>query len=171
MSQNRLKQSDYDDLSAYVDGELHSARHAEVERLVRTDLTWQGEMEEIRRLNEVMAALDVPLAADDLPERIISTVHQRVHAKHWAWAMRLGASIGVAAAAAVVIVAIILTNKTTNVSTTPPLVPVASTTSQITEQNDKQIIETLDFYRDFEILENYETIEAIERLELASLEN
>lgn len=171
MSQNKLKQSDYDDLSAYVDGELHSARHAEVERLVRTDLAWQGEMEKIRKLNEVMGALEVPAPADDLPERIISNVHQRIHAKHWAWAMRLGASIGVAAAAAVVIVAIILTNKTTNVSTTPSLVPEAPTASQTAGQNDKQIIETLDFYRDFEILENYETIEAIERLELASLES
>lgn len=64
-----LTQSQREDLSAWLDGELDAAEAARVEQLVADDPVWAREAEQLRRLDALLDAWEAPAPADDLAER------------------------------------------------------------------------------------------------------
>jgi len=74
----QLKQSEFEELSAWLDGELSAERSAEVERHVREDVAWARAAAELRAIHEAMDGVETPPAPDaGLARRIIAGVHVR----------------------------------------------------------------------------------------------
>ena len=147
-----LEQSDFEDLSAYFDGQLDADRTAAVAELIRSDPVWQAEWDRLQAIDRILDACDVPAAPSDLDDRILGFVRSRARRRkvlQWVWPAAGAAAV----AAAIIIVAI----------ATEPKLPVAGF-----DDVDQAIVENLDFVRDLDVLENYETLEAIERIELAN---
>jgi len=163
--QQELRQADVEDLSAYLDGELEADRRAAVEGLIRSDAAWRAERDRLEALDRVLEVYDVPAPPGDLAERVLGTVRVKVRrgkVLRWVWPLA-----GAAAAAAVILVAALLS--------APEPQPTASTNTQhiakkrpVPDEVEQAIVEHLRFVRDLDVLENYETLEAIERIELAS---
>jgi anti-sigma factor RsiW len=72
-----LGQSDFADLSAWLDGELPGGRAAEVERLVRDDPVWRRAERELRGLHEALDSYAAPSAAPSLARRILAGIPRR----------------------------------------------------------------------------------------------
>ncbi len=72
---NRLGQQDFEDLSAYLDGELDAARRAEVERLLRDDPVWQRAHRELAAVDGALDACTVPAPPSGLAQRIVARAH------------------------------------------------------------------------------------------------
>lgn len=156
-----LGQSDFEDLSAYFDGQLDADRTAAVGELIRTDPVWQGEWDQLQAIDRVLDTCDIPAAPSDLDDRILEFVRTRARRRkvlRWVWPLA-----GAAAAAAIIIVATVLNGPGTP---TQPELPIAGKPDAA--EVERAIIEHLDFVLDLNVLENYETLEAIERIELAN---
>ncbi len=69
-----LGQSDLDDLSAFVDGELDEPRRSEVESLVAGDPRWAAEYEQLLRIDRALDCLIAPEPPSDLPDRMIREI-------------------------------------------------------------------------------------------------
>lgn len=146
-----------------MDGELDPARTAEVDHLVRTDPQWRRALSRLRALDQMLETVNVPAAPPEMADRIIQSVRRRTRRAHMAWTARIG--VGLAAAAAIIIVAIMAFNSTSH-HAPDTNDPVNTALADKTSAEDEEfIIQHLDFYRDMEIVENYETLEAIEHLE------
>ena len=72
-----LGQSEFEDLSAWLDGELPSDRAAEVERLVREAPAWARAAEELRTLNEALDGYVVAAPDTHLARRILANLPAR----------------------------------------------------------------------------------------------
>ena len=167
-----MTESDFEDLSAYLDGRLTPERAARVERLIASDSAWQEAWRRLQAVDEALGSVTIPPAPADLPDRIIASVRGAGHRRRWTWLVRIG--VPLAAAAAVLIVALILAdNRDVEPAGAPPSGIARHAESpapaddgrQSAGQDDALIVEYLDFFRDIDVLENYETLEAIERLE------
>ena len=73
----RLGQSDFEDLSAWLDGELPLGRAAEVERLVQDDPVWRRTERELRILHEALDGYTAPAPAPGLARRILAGIPTR----------------------------------------------------------------------------------------------
>ena len=161
-------QNDFENLSAFADGELDASRAAEIERLVQTDPQWQRAMRRLVDLDRALEAMSAPPVDPHLPDRIIDSIHRRIRRGRLVWAARVGAAL--AAAAAIVIIAVVALNNASHESQPAgghhgPSVAVNKVAGDVEER----IIQHIDFYRDMEVVENYETLEAIESLEASPM--
>ena len=157
--QQKLGQTDFEDLSAYLDGQLDADRKGTVEELIRSDPTWEAECNQLQALDKILDVCDVPAPPNGLAERILERVRTKTargKVLRWVWPLA-----GAAAAAAIIVVATILNG---------PAKPKDIAKSPVVPEDgvEQAIIEHFDFVRDLNVLENYETLEAIERIELAS---
>jgi hypothetical protein len=66
------------------------------------------------------------------------------------------------AAAAAVVLAVVLWHNKPDPTSTGPLVAV-------TQVDDEVVVENLDFFKDFQVVDNYQTLQAIDDLEKASI--
>jgi len=169
MTRESLNDSEFEDLSAFLDGRLDARRAAQVEGRLRRDPRRREILDELRaadRALETMAAPPAPPA--DLAEKVIAGVRRRRRAGPWRWVVRIGGSL--AAAAAVALVAIVIARP----SAPPPrrqadaTAPPEGDNAAATVEDTSSDTAVLDFLRDFEVVENFETLEAIERMETAS---
>ena len=153
----RLKQTDLDDLSALVDGEMPSQRAEEVRRLVEANPHWRDAFDKLQAVDVAVAHLPAPPTVPaNLSERIVTAVR---HDKQSRSALRWAAWLAPAAvAAAVVLLAVLL-----KPSRPPPAQPDSAVRDL--SQVDRFAVENWDFVRDIDVLENYETIQAIADLE------
>ena len=165
-------QNDFEDLSAFADGELDASRAAEIDRLIQTDPQWQRAMGRLGDLDRALDAMSAPTMDPALPDRIIGSIHRRIRRGRLAWTARIGAAL--AAAAAIAIVALVVLehlssrHQPVDVDHDTPLVSDENAGKQTASKDEELIIQHLDFYRDMEVVENYETLEAIESLEASS---
>ena len=67
----QLNESDFADLSAWMDGEVADERAAGIQRLVEQDPTWRSAWTELKALDSAMEAWSVPEPAADLHERLV----------------------------------------------------------------------------------------------------
>lgn len=156
-------QYDFDDLSAYLDGELEPARKAEVEKLLREDSSWQAAYAELKALDGILSAWQSPEAPDRLAERIATAARQCGSKRQVIRLARIIGPIAAAAAAAAIFVAVLINNQPQQTNMADP----SNGTAKISiEELDEVVVENLEFFRDYEILTNFETLEAIERLEI-----
>lgn len=74
MSDQGLTPVDFEDLSAWLDGELDGERSARVAALVGADPAWRRARAELTALDAALDAYTVPAAPADLAERILRRV-------------------------------------------------------------------------------------------------
>jgi anti-sigma factor RsiW len=73
----QLGQSDFEDLSAWLDGELSAERAAQVERLVHEDRLWRQAERELCSLHEALDSYAAPAPAPGLARRILAGIPTR----------------------------------------------------------------------------------------------
>ncbi len=176
----KLTQDEFDDLSAWLDGELPTDRAGEVERLVREDAAWSRAAAELEATDRALDAWTVPAPPADLAERIVescSARRRRTIVFRWIAAG--------AAAAAIVVAAVALTyvarrgapapsedriartdDATDGANQEAPPAPgtkVVDAHLEGVREGDRFVVENLDFFRNYDVLVNLETIEAVER--------
>jgi len=62
------------ELQAFVDNELDSSRHAEIEKLIQTDARLKSKVEEYQKINRDLKQLYQPHLDEDIPDRLIKTI-------------------------------------------------------------------------------------------------
>lgn len=179
---HELTQGEFEDLSAWLDGELSAEGARKVERLVREDAAWSRAAAELKATDRALDAWTVPAPTADLSERIIescSARRRRTIALRW---IAAGAAV-----AALVVAAVALTYVARRGEPTPsddriarqddgaptngalqdaPPSPGANVVDARLEgvsPKDRFVVENLDFFRNYDVLVNLETIEAVER--------
>ena len=177
-----LGNTEFENLSAFLDVELDGPRAAEVARLVREDATWRNAYRELAALDAALDAYTVPQPAGDLVDRVLFGVHASARRSH---VLRVIAWVApVAAAAAILLVAIALSARPGGSGGTSP-------DPTITAKAIEQEIEASEAYQDVpqaqragleeEIVKNYgvlrglledydvvadlDTLDAIEQIE------
>lgn len=174
----QLEQSDLEDLSAFLDGELAGDRLAEVRRLVQTDAAWRQASAELAALGDVLGTVQAPAHSDGLAERI--KLSARRDAQSGA-RLRLVRWLAPLAAAAAIVLAVFIYGPQANdpadkVADTPgkigdaaptgsPDADAATVALQGLAAEDQFVVENLEFVRDYSVLEDFETLQAIEEIE------
>ncbi len=188
---SRLTQSELEDLSAFVDGELPAEQSRRIARRVESDGAWADAHRELLALDGLLDAYTVPAGDEGLAERICRPyrrARQRVLRPVGAWWRRL---VPLSAAAAVVIGLGILGWREYVGRLDAPNEPVemASAAGQPARQDaepddgmdevdrglkdysraEQFAIVNLPMVRtvseDYDVIANFETLEAIEQLE------
>ena len=171
----RLADSDLEDLSACLDGELPPERLAEVQRLIRDDPAWQAAHRELVAVDAALEAYTAPAAPADLSARIVR--HSR-RAGRRSQALRLAAWLAPAAAAAAVILIALAWFGRPHGPQPPKPVLVRTPAGELDRSRayravpkderqdfEEEIVRHLSFFRDYEVLEEFETLAAIDQLE------
>ncbi|NLW85283.1 MAG: hypothetical protein GXY38_00230 [Planctomycetes bacterium] len=157
----QLGAADLEDLSAYLDGELDAADVARVERLLHDSPAWARALDELRRLDQAAGCWRAPAPGNDLAARIVLAARRGRTVKLVRWLAPVGA-----AAAAVAALAIF------NTGDAPiqqrPSTPTAQLAQPGPVVDDAFLIENLRFVRSYDIVSNYETLEAIEAAEAST---
>jgi anti-sigma factor RsiW len=172
-----LSAAELEDLSACLDGELGADRAAEVRRLVRDEPPWQRAHRELTAVDRALECYSVPAPVADLADRILAGVRRSARRRR---AFRVAAWVGpIAAAAAVVLIVFAVLNR----GERRPAGSMIVRTHEVQQKElddsrayrdvpkaerrdmDEVIIQNLGFFRNYELLEEFETLEAIERLE------
>ena len=167
MTAGHLTQDDFDDLSALLDGELSPRRAGEVEGLVQSDPHWQAAWQELQAVDEALDAYGIPPAPQDLPERIIAAAHRLGRPRPII--LRIARWAGpAAAAAAAVVIAVAIASRTTPPNTAKPIVDNAADKAGPLKGLDEEarfVVANLPFFKDYGVLENLDTLKAIEQLD------
>jgi len=159
MVREPMDQSELEDLSAFLDGELPPQRAAEVEALIRSDPRWAAAQRELNALDAILDAYAAPPAPADLAGRIIRRSRKLGRPKPLVIRLVRWIAPAAAAAAVILIAAVALRRGPTRTQVSPKdaLADVPKA--------DRFVVENLSFFRDYEVIENLETLKAIERLD------
>jgi len=163
-----------DDLVAYRDGELDAPRHEQVRRLVRQDPTWRQAYEQMQAVDGLLDAYEAPPASPELAGRVIEHVYDADRRRaRLVWFARFAAPI--AAAAAILLLALIVRNALTGrveepVGPAPAVVTEDPPTGidKVLEDvpaEDRFVVAYYEMFRDLDVVENFEVLQAIDRLE------
>ena len=174
--EGQLGQSDFDDLSAWLDGELDAGRAGGVANLVRTDPLWRRTHAELVMLSAALDACDVPSAPDDLADKIIAHSRRGGRRSLSARVVRVAVPFAVAASVIVAVTFLVMHTRprgpdgSDGAGRQIAARPAAKVSQQAltTAEQDKCIVKNLHFFRNYDVLVNYETLEAIDRLETDS---
>ena len=148
MADGLERQSELEELSAWMDGELDTPAAERVARLVREDPRWRATFEQFRAVDASLAASPPASPAGDLADRITAAAYRR---RVWARAARIAAP---AAAAAAIVLAVYLGRPR-------PLSPVEEEVTQILSDvasEDRFIVQNLTLFEDYEDVERYEQV-------------
>jgi anti-sigma factor RsiW len=167
MMNRELTQLELEDLSAYVDGELAADRAAQVAGLIASDAAWARAYADLKALDGLLGSVAAPTVPADLAERIIANVGPQPASRR---VIRMPWLKAAAAAAAAVLIAVGAWN----------LMPrqnqqvaggAFSQSESVAEAQQVEAFaqENLDFLQNMDILKDYDTLAAIERLEQSSL--
>lgn len=156
-----LNENEWNDLSAYRDGELSPARRAEIEALLAGDAAWQAAHAELASLDALLDRCPPPPPAD--PE-MASRIIRNVRAARPSFIIRLARYAAPIAAAAGILVAVAVWK---NLTLTPEQAQLRQDNRVLNsvKEDDRIIVENLDFFRDYDVVANYETLEALDQVE------
>jgi len=178
MADERLNPAQWEDLSAWLDGQLPPAEAERVERLVADAPAWQRAARQLRAAEAALEAYQAPTPAADLPERILRGVAAAERRRRrWVWAGRVAAPL--AAAAAILLAVLLWYPAQTTTPAEPgsppalaagegPALPGQQKVDQVLQgirQEDRFVVENLDFFEDYDVVANFEVLQAIDRLE------
>ncbi len=171
MSAEKLEQSELEQLTAYVDGELPADEASVVAERIAADPTWAAVADELAKLDGLLDAWDAPPLRRDLTEAIVIRTAQRPGMPRW---VRLAAPLATAAAVLLLVWAF------RSFSGNPEEPEIASTPRQTVEQKlvgelatvigdlseeDRFAVENLDVLENYDVLTDFETLEAIAEIE------
>jgi len=155
----KTEQPDFDDLSAWLDGELEDDRAEQVKRAAAPDGDLGQVHRELRELDEMLNTLTVPPAPAGLAERIIARTRRAARRRLVVRVVRWAAPVA-AAAAVVIAVALHISWPPHQPPTTTPPVAIGDQPGKIDRPKD---VAKASFFADFDVLENYDTLEAMEK--------
>jgi anti-sigma factor RsiW len=161
-----MKQSDFAALSAYVDGQLEGPRAAQVRELIASDPAWREAYRQMTQLDQLLNTVDVPAAPADLAGRIISRVRgQRSHA-----ILRFARYAAPLAAAAAIVIGILVCQGLLGTPRHGTQVAIGTNVENHAPPEERKVVEdlaaeNLDFFKDYDVVSNLDTLEAIDRLE------
>lgn len=159
MSESKLKPTELEQISAFLDGELPETQARQVAEMIERDPAWAAAANEFSRLDVLLEAWPTPRLAGDLTTSILSATRRK--RPHPAWVQWMAPL----AAAAAIVVAVTLFRP----APTAPGPKVADSTMQRTleavPQEDRFVVENLDVFEDYDVLVQYETLEALAALE------
>jgi anti-sigma factor RsiW len=161
-----MKQSDFADLCGWIDGQLEGPRAAQVQELVATDAAWREAYRQMTQLDQLIHACDVPPVPADLAGRIISHVRGRrshVILKFVRYAAPL-------AAAAAIVIGILVWQGFLGTFRHDAQFATVTKIDKPAPQEDRKVaedlaVENLDFFKDYDVVSNLDTLEAIDRME------
>ncbi len=156
-----LQQDDFDDLSAYLDGELPAADARRVETLIRENVAWRRSYQELQAVSTALDAFEAPAAPPALAGRIQAQIRAQRQAPV---VIRLVRWLAPAAAAAAVLIAATFAFKSIP-SGGGPIAQAPKAPAADSAKVDTFIVENLEFFRDMDVVNNLETIEAIQDAE------
>jgi len=163
MNEDALTEAQWEDVSALADGELPAGQSDAVARRAREDPAWRRAQEELAALDRLLEAYAVPAAGADLVERIIARLPAKAPS---AWGVgRVIRYLAPAAAAAAIILGVEIYRRVPQAAPYAPEARQVSKALQGIPERDQFVVENLDLFRNYEVLVNLETIEAIQRLE------
>ena len=157
----KAKQDGLDDLSAWLDGELEGERVERLRRAIDEDAELTEARRELCRLDDLLNRLSAPPPREGLAETIIASARQ---AKRRGPVVRTLRWLGPVAAAAAVIIGIAL-HRGLRPSPVKPTGGQPSAQKSPKKHDADGSIAKASFFADFNLLENYDTLEAIEQLE------
>ena len=170
----KLRQEDFEQLSAFLDGELSEADRARVEERLAANEAWRRARGRLEALDRALDAYAVPAPPAGLAQRIIQRTSQSGATVRWAWP-RLRYLAPLAAAAALVAAVLVYHA----ISQPAGQRPDAANSQGIVEPGslpddtwafeeprqvaelDNLVEDNLDFFRDLGVVNNLDTIEAI----------
>jgi anti-sigma factor RsiW len=151
-----LTQQDRQDISALLDGELAPARADEVRRLIEADTAWRAAYDELRELDALLDNWQVAPPPADLNSRILAALGAPAGATLRRWL-----AAGAAVAASIVLAAAVWLQLPAS-----PTAPVgAQQAQQDSAEVDALIAENVEFFQAYEVVANFETLQAIEKVE------
>jgi len=179
---NTLGKDDFENLSAFLDGELDGDRAAEVERLVRQEEPWRTAHRELTAVDSLLDEYTVPRPPGDLADRVLTGVRAADRRSH---VLRVMAWVGpAAAAAAIVLIALALAGRLGWPGDASPKQPIVAAvnpreieSSQAYEdvpqaqraELEKEIVKNYGVLRglidDYDVIADFDTLEAIEKVE------
>ena len=176
-----LTESELENLSAYMDGELPAEpAAAEVARGIESDAAWRQMRRDLQDVDSLLDCYTAPPASAELTGRIMSAVRKQAHHRQ---VLRVVSWLAPAAAAAAIIIVGLAVfggghwfsqTQTPGIVSTPVNIEpelAESTAFQAVpvEQRpalQEEIIRHLNFFRDYEVAADLETLEAIEQLDI-----
>lgn len=168
----KLTQQDFEQLSAFLDGELGEADRAQVAERLAADEAWRRARSRLEALDIALDAYAVPPAPAGLAQRILQRTTRRRATVRWAWP-RLRFLAPLAAAAALVAALLVYHAVRQPAAPGPELAnpqvvdpaPLPEDTNAFEEPRlaelDGMVEDNLDFFRDLGVVNNLDTIEAI----------
>jgi anti-sigma factor RsiW len=160
-----LTQLEFEDLSAYLDGELDARRAAEVRARVESDPAWRGVHAQLQAVDAAMDAYAAPPAPADLPERVLAYVNREASQPVVIRLVRWAAPL---AAAAAVLVAAGLLYRHLTASPGAPGNAVRTAPAPAAENNqavESLVRDNLDFFKDLDVVANLDTLQEMDRME------
>ena len=161
MVDKRLTPTQRDQLSAYLDGQLPADEAAAVAERIAADPRWRAAAEAYGRLDVVLDRWTTPRMRRDLTAAILAEARRKPPRPAWVrWVAPLSA-----AAAIVVAVMLSIDGPAPRVASDPPLHERVERVVQAVPQADRFVVENLDIFADYDVLENFDTLRAIAALE------
>jgi len=147
------RQSDIEELVAWMDGELPADQARRVAALLETDPRWQTTHRQFQDVDAAMDLLTTPSPSSDLTDRIVRAARRQQTVGR---AVRIMGSL---AAAAAIVVAVWLAWPADPRDAMPEL-PGAAALSDVPEQ-DRFLVRNLDLVRDLEEVVHYEQMRSV----------
>jgi ferric-dicitrate binding protein FerR (iron transport regulator) len=166
MPERELGQSDLDELSAWMDGELTGTDARRVERLVQTDPTWRSACDQLQGVADALDGLATPAAPAELTARILRAARPTPLVVRF---LRVAAPL---AAAAAIVLGVMLwaphTDRTDDSRTAANLSPaekkiaeVVDTTLKDVPEKDRFIVANLTLFDNYKQVEAYQEVSAV----------
>lgn len=158
MSDRLERQSDLEQLSAWMDGELDPPAGESVARLVREDPIWRATWEEFRAVDSALEACPPVRPRRDLTDRIVRAARRQ---RLWSRAVRIAAPL---AAAAAVILAVYLAWPQRQ---TPAPTLMQEVEKEITRtlhdlpKEDQLIVRKLSFFENYPEVKRYQRVREV----------
>lgn len=161
----RLTQTELEELSAWLDGELPPAEAAIVAQRVRQDPVWTRAQAELAALDAALNVCTVPAAPEGLADRIRENVRRHRGGR----IIRIVKYLAPAAAAAAIVLAVVIWQSGLRTGTTPAggngTIGQVDAALKGMNDEDKLAVEAMDFFKNYDVLDNFETLQAIDKLE------
>jgi anti-sigma factor RsiW len=167
---DKLSAEQYELVSAYLDGALSEAQSAELARRITDDPAWAAAAADFRRLDSLLDTWPAPPLQRDLTDAILAQAHARRKLPGWVGAL---APLAAAAAIAVAAWAWHLAGPATPgapaggvvAGANDNLPPEAREVVSRIDPADQFVVENLDLLQDYTVLEDFATLQAIDRLQ------
>ena len=174
-----LTASELENLSAYMDGELPAGSAAEVARGIEADAAWRQMRRDFQDVESLLDDYTAPPASAELTGRIMSAVRRHARRRQ---VLRVVSWLAPAAAAAAILLIGLAVFGGGHWFGQPQTYPIVTNTKNIEPELagstafkavpadqrpalQEEIIRHLNFFRDYEVVADLETLEAIEQLD------